>query len=392
MRKFVISILMSLALATAGSSQSLSLTLLQHSTDNLFQTRFSERDRISHLAFSLDQPLRPLSFFTEGGYSYLAENSRISFYTQELGLDYLCPAGAKTALYASVKAGGALYREDYKDFNYLSVGFLGAVKSYLTPSSILKLTYAFSFKAYPVDRFDFHSHLVTLSTDRYFPSRTTLKVEAVYGYKHFLHPFTVEPIVIGSTGGTGTAGGSGRRHGANLIGQTGSALVADGAGRGSGLQTAAVSGLIAQGLGDRLGLRLSGFRQWTLSGENPFRSISEFYMVENPTYDVFSWNGYGLSGEATAEGPWNTQLKLGYIRSVKRFPGIEATDLDGGSLGLLRRDTRNQWEARLRKDFTAVSLSAYYTYIDNASNDPLFNWKGHFLGIGVEWRLDWGKR
>src|SRR4030067_2265147 len=116
---------------------------------------------------STSPPLRPFSFFREGAYAYLAENSRISFYTQEAGLDYLQAAGDKTALYASVKAGGAIYREDYKDFNHFSLGFLGAVKSYLTPRSILELTYAFNYKAYPVDRFDFHSHLVTFSADKY---------------------------------------------------------------------------------------------------------------------------------------------------------------------------------------------------------------------------------
>jgi len=390
-RRSLFLIMLVLVLTAAGSAQSLSLALFQHATDNLFQTRYGEKDSVSNVAFSLDQPLRPFSFFTEGYYSYLAQNTSVSSYAQDVGLDYLRAAGEKTALYASVKAGGAMYREDYTEFNYFSLGFLGAVKSYLTPSSILKLTYTFNFKAYRADPFDFHSHLAGLSADKYFVSRTTLKMEAKWGYKYFIHPFAAQEVVIDETVPDG--GGSGRGHmkGSGLSGETGSVLLTDGASQGSGLQIASVSGLIAQGLGDRLGFRLSGFRQWTLSGENPFNSVGEFYMVENPTYDVFSWNGYGFSGEATFEAPWNTQLKLGYTGFVKEFPGIEAFDLAGTSLGPLRRDTRNQWEARLQKDFTTFTLYAYYSYVDNASNDPLFDWKGHFLGVSVEWRLNWGK-
>jgi hypothetical protein len=378
-----------LGLTSAGSAQSLSLAYIQHSTDNLFQTRYAEKDLVSNLSFSFDQPLRPLSFFTEGGYSYLAENPGVSFYTQEAGLDYLHAAGEKTALYASVKAGGTLYRTDYSDYNNFGLGFIGAVKSYLTPSSILKLTYTLNYKAYPVDQFDYHGHLVSLSVDKYLPSRTTLKAEGIYGYKRFLHPFADDGTVIEIPAPGG--GGRGRMHGGGQVGLPGSVLVTDGARQGSSLQIGSVSGLVAQGLGDKVGLRLSGLRQWTLSGENPFSSIAEFYMVENPSYDVFSWNGYAFAGEATFEAPWNTQLKLGYTQSVKKFPGIEAMDLEGTSVGLLRRDTRNQWQARLQKDFRLFSLYAFYSYIDNASNDPLFDWKGNFLGVSVEWRLNWGK-
>jgi hypothetical protein len=391
-RKSLFYIILSLSVAAAGSAQSLSLALFQHSTDNLFQTRYGEKDQVSNVSFSLDQPLRPFSFFTEGGYSYLAENTRISFYTQELGVDYLWAASEKTALYASVKAGGAIYRADYSDFNHFSLGFLGAAKSYMTPSSILKLTYTFDYKIYPLDRYDFSSHLASLSLDKYFPTRTTLKAEGTWGYKRFLHPLAnqssaAEPAVSGGAGA-----GRGRMPGAGLFGQAGDLIGPAASGGGLGIQIASVSGLLAQGFGDRLGVRLSGFRQWTLSGENPFTSVAEIYLVENPTYDVFSWNGYGLSGEATVEGPWNTQLKFGYTRFDKRFPGIEAIDLAGTSLGLLRRDARKQWDIRLEKNFPAFTLYAFYTFIDNASNDPLFDWKGHFIGVSAEWRLSWGKR
>jgi hypothetical protein len=158
------------------------------------------------------------------------------------------------------------------------------------------------------------------------------------------------------------------------------------------IQVISLSGLAAQGIGDRLGLRISGTRQWTLSGKNPFASIEEFYLIENPSYDVFSWNGSSLSAQFTVEMPWNIQLKLGYTRSRKEFPGIDALDLEGASLGRMRQDTRNQWEARLEKNFRSFSVYLNYHDIDNRSNDLLFDWRGHFLMVGVEWNINWGAR
>jgi hypothetical protein len=180
--------------------------------------------------------------------------------------------------------------------------------------------------------------------------------------------------------------------GGGPMGRRGGFARPDSSGEGQSIQILSISGLAAQGIGDRVGLRISGLRQWTLSGDNPFSSIAEYYLIENPSYDVFSWNGYSLSGQLTVEIPWDIRLELGYTGSRKNFPGIDALDAEGASLGILRKDTRNQWEARLEKNFRALSVYLNYTYIDNRSNDLLFDWRGHFLMAGFEWNINWGVR
>jgi len=392
MKKLTAIVVTIIGLAAALTANHLTLSFSQNATDNLFQTSFPEKDQLSSMAFSYDRAFRPFSFFTQGQYSYLYTNSEVSYYAQDAGLDYLHAFNEKTALYASAKFGGALYRSIYSDFNYLNFGAFAAVKSYLTPSSIMKLNYAFDYKNYGYSLFDYQSHLATLSLDRYFELRTTLKAEAAWGYKYFVHPFlpsgTVVEETVYSGSGNGMGPGSGRMGRRGSYFRTGES--GQGEEQGQGIQIASLSGLIAQGIGDQLGVRLSATRQWTLSGENPFSSIEEFYMVENPSYDMYSWNGYGLSGLLTVEAPWNTQLKLGYTKTRKDFPGIEAMDLEGASLGVLRQDHRNQWDARLEKNFPAFSVVLGYSYVDNRSNDPLFGWQGHFLSLGVEWNLNWG--
>ncbi len=388
MKKLTVTVILIASLAVASAAENLTLSLFQTSTDNLFQTSFPEKDQVSSLSFSFDKSFAPFSFFTEGGYSYLYQNSSVSYYAQDLGLDYLHTFSAKTAFYASAKVGGALYRADYSDFNYLNFGAVGAVKSYLTPASIMKLNTTFNYRTYRYSLFDYYSLLANFSLDKYFASRTTLQAEANWGYKHFVHPFAPEPAPLDEP--VDYHRGWRRGSGSGYMSWSDGSVISEAAGPGQGIQISSLSGLIAQGLGDRVGLRLSGLRQWTLSGQNPFSTVAEFYMVENPTYDVFSWNGYALSGQLTVEAPWNTQVKMGYTRSVKEFPGIEAMDLEGVSLGVLRQDTRNQWDIRLEKNFPAFSVFLSYSYIDNFSNDPLFEWKGHFIGVGLEWLLNWG--
>ena len=384
-----------LAAAASARADSLTLSVYQNSTNNLFQTIYPAKDQITSLAFSFSKNLKPFSFFTEGGYSHLYENTRVSYYAQDAGLDYVQPLGGKTALYLAVKGGGTLYRSDFSDLNHISLGGIAALKSYIAGSSILKLNYTFDFRNYYWTLFDYLSHQVYLSLDKYFATRTTLRAEGNWGYKRFFHPYPPAPIEATTDeavttyqypGGRGYGGGWGGGGGSD-----GGTIVPEATGPPVGIQIASVSGLIAQGIGDYVGLQVSGLRQWTLSGQNPFGSVDEFYLVENPTYDVFSWNGHGLTGQITFNAPWNMELKIGYTLLIKEFPGIEAMDLDGISLGALRLDRRNQWDARLEKNFSRVTLFVSYSRIENHSNDLLFQWNGDFLSAGFEWNLPWGR-
>jgi len=395
MKKWTWAALLIAGLSISTRADNLTLGFFQSSTDNLFQTSLPETDYLSHLSFSFEKRFSPLSFFSQGTYSYLYRNTGVSTYSQEAGLDYVRALSEKTALYLAAKAAGTIYREAYNNFNFFSLGLAAAAKSYLNDGSILKLNYNLDYKNYRLSIFDSLSHYASASLDRYFKTRTTLRADLNLGWKYFFHPYVSESLSPGeSTYYYSSGKGMGNGHGMGS-GQMGwrSGFAREGSpAQGQGIQILSLSGLVAQGIGDRVGVRLSGLRQWTLSGENPFTSIEEFYLIENPSYDVFSWNGYSLSGQVTVEIPWDIQLKLGYTRSKKDFPGIDALDMEGVSLGILRQDTRNQWEARLEKNFRTLSVYLNYSYMDNRSNDLLFDWRGHFLMAGVEWNLNWGVR
>lgn len=371
-------------------------------TNNLFQNRFAEKDQLSDLSFYFDKNFDNFSFFAEGRYSYLFENSNLAYYTQDAGIDYIVPLSQNSAFYFSLAGRGTFYRSDYSDFNYLAANFFAAFKSYISQTSILKMNYSLDYKNYKDSVYDFISHSLMMSFDKYFQSKTTLKGEVDWGYKYFSNPFVVEEISIPED----TEGymepmpegwrGKGYTRGqyfynpdysypenptTNPIQQV-----------SQDIQVLSLSGLIAQGLGTKVGLRFTGMKQWVLAGQNPFFFIEEFYMVENPSYDRFSWEGYQVGTQLTLIMPWNIQMKLGYTVSQKEFPGIQSLDLEGNLLGVTRKDDRKQVDVRLEKSFPRFSVFASYFYVDNSSNDLYFDWNGHFFAVGFEWNIPLGAK
>ena len=377
MRRTIVLFFVLTVMSLPLTADTFSLAFFQNRTDNIFQNAYPENDQLSSLNFYLDKDFSKISLFTEGNYVYAHQHPNISYSYLDVGLDYLYPASEKSAFYFALIGQGTFYRPDYEDFNYLSFNFLGAFKAYLSPTSIFKTNYILEYKHYKNSLFDFISHSLGASFDAYFQTRTTIKAELSWGYKYYLDSEASEEGPIEEEHGSG-----GRRGDIIFIPST--------ADEGQAIQICAVNGLIAQGIGSRVGLNISGMKQWTLSGENPFSSAVEFYMVENPSYDRFSWQGYQIGSELTVLVPWNIELKMSYTKSEKEFPGIESLDLEGNPLGVTRQDTREQFEARLEKNFSRISLFLSYITVDNQSNDPLFDWQGNFLSLGVEWNVFFG--
>jgi hypothetical protein len=423
-------------LATVAYLRADTLTLFfnQNATDNLFQTAYSLSDHVSSLGFSLDKDLGGISLFAEGNFSYLYENPDLTFYVQDVGLDHVWVVGKTSGLYLSLTGRGAFYRSDFSDFNYGALNAYGAFKSYLTPTSILKADYTLTVRDYRWSQFDHFSQALNVTMDKFFQTRTTLKAGLGWGIKHYFHPYSEDSIPEVDGGilsdqalirdvnlGMGPGSGAGPEGGGNQdMNQEGGGGGGPGADQGKGqgrptgsgsltsslpqtsptsssqksqgIHTLALNALIAQGLSDRLGVQVSGVKQWPLYGENPFLYVWEFYMVENPFYDRFSWIGHELGAQITYLLPGDIQAQLGYGYSRKEFPGVEVLDEEGNATGLGREDSRHSARVKLSKDFHRFSLMLTYNFINNGSNDPLFEWQGNLFALGIEWNLYFGDR
>ena len=402
----IVPVLIMAATVLPGWGTTFYLSFNQHSTQNLFQTRDAASDQISAFSLAIDQDFSALSLIAKAEYSAFREASGLSFFAADLGLDYLVPAGRKSALYFAAGVAGQFYRQTYEPFSSLGANLLGAFKTYLAPSSIMKVQWQGAYAVYKDPLFDYLSQTASLSIDKYFATRTTVKADAEWGYKYFLHPFVPEPaeaaplpmLMSGGgsggqaqpgTGGAGTGSGWGGQH---YQGGSGFMPRYSSAGGGAGIGHVSASLLAAQGIGDAVGLSASAVRQWVVAGENPFLSIEEFYFVQNPSADSFSWEGRQLNGRITLAFPWDVSLKTGYTYSDKTYPGVESLGADGLPLGLVRNDRRNLLEARLQKDFRRFSVFLAYSHVDNTSTDPLFVWKSHFIMGGFEWNLPIGRK
>lgn len=378
MKRLSAVLIMMIFLSAALRGDSLSFSFFHNMTDNIFQNIYPGKDNLSQLTFYAVKDFSKISLFTEGNYSYLFENTVFSYYFQNAGLDYLHPVSRKTAFYFSLLGQWAFYRTEYDDFNYFSLHFLAAAKAYLSPTSIFKSDYTLEYKKYRYSLFDFVSHSLVVSFDTYFQTRTTIKAEANWGLKSYLHPYSSVALPVDVSMGP--------------YGRQSYLFIPRTQYSGQKIQVLSLGGLIAQGIGGKIGLNVAGMRQWIFSGENPFTSVEEFYLVENPSCDQFSWTGYRLGSQLTVLIPWDVELKLRYNLGRKEFSGIESRSLDGEPLGMTRKDKRHELEARLAKNFSRFSLFLSSVYIDNDSNDPFFNWEGYFFSAGIEWNLFFGEK
>ena len=370
----------------------LSLSLFQNMTDNLFQNTYPEPDHLSNMSFSIDKNFSRFSLFAFGEYSYLFENSDIAYYSQELGLDYLQPLNDKSALYFSLMGRGYFYKSDYSDYNYLSVNGYIALKSYLSQTSILKSNYTLEYKNYRTSIFDYISHSLFISADKYFPTKTTLKAEMNWGYKYFFQPYqtaiTEAPVEMPSPQ---EGKGRGKHAGMGNVYDTPDVPVSTQQEGGEGIQVFSAGFLLAQGIGNKIGINLTGMKQWVLSGENPFDFVEEFYMVENPSYDRFSWSGIQIGSQVSFLLPWNLEMKVDFKYTDKEFVGIESLSLDGEPLGLTRNDQRSQLGVSVKKNFARITLFLSYSYVGNSSNDPFYDWEGNYLTVGFTWDHFYGE-
>jgi hypothetical protein len=429
MKKAILILALAIAARPAAAADTLTFSFNAFATDHLFQTKDASSDQIYQLGLSWEKPWTAFSLFAGGEYTGFARNTGLNDVHLSAGLDRLFALGDKTALYLALGGEGRIYRAEYADFNQATIRFDAALKTYLGPSSILKATARSEYKSYKLSPFDRFTQSLLASVDKYFESKTTLKAEIGWGFEYFPHPWATSATTVAGTGiesgladlgatdipfaggalgpgsGGSSNGNSGKASGGIGYGGTGNGMPGPGykggghgargslftsssssSGSGSSsLQIASLSGLLAQGIGDSFGLRLSATRQWRLSGTNPFTSVEEYYLVENPTSDAFSWQGYGAGVQATAELPWDINLKLGYTIVDKEFPGIAAYALDGTPLGSMRRDKRGTLDLRLEKTFARFGVFLTASSVRTDSNDPLFAWKGYSLQGGLTW-------
>lgn len=388
MKKAAVILFMFMIMMTINYADILTFSLIQNVTDNLFQNKDAQEDKVSFFGLYIDKDFDRTSLFVQGGYNSLWENPDAAHMVVEAGIDHFFALNNQTALYLLLDGGGTFYRKEFNDFNHVSLDLYAALKSYLTQTSILKIDSSSTYKNYDLPIFDSLSQSIHLSLDKYFQTRTTFQADLEWGYKYFVHPNLLNNVATVSEYPAAMTGkGKGYSKG-KMFYQTNYSTD----NQGQGIQVFSLGGTVAQGLGNRVGLKFSGAKKFMLSGENPFTYIEDYYMIENPSYDSFSWEGIQWEAAITAVLSWNMELKIGYNFFNRSFPGIDVLNEEGETIGEMREDIRRQISLQLKKDFRHFSVFLSYTGIRNSSNDLFFDWEGQFFSAGIEWNIFYGAR
>jgi|YNPBryunderm2012_1023409.scaffolds.fasta_scaffold00005_23 hypothetical protein len=416
----ILSLTLILSLVGLSAASTIQFSLAHNATSNIFQSYQAYADQLTSAGLSFGGDSQGLALYGSMDLNYLYKYSGLSSFSGKLGADILAPAGSRSAFYFALEGEAVLFRSLYDYFNHSTIRFLANFKSYLTPSTIFRLDSESRLNNYKYAIFDYFSESLTMSINNFFKTRTTIMVEASYGYKLYFHPgiitansseetyiggltkselsslafssikggkaLTPPPFQGGPGAGTGNPSDNYMRGGwYSIRGVPYQPVYYTGS---RSLQIFSVSGLLAQGLGENLGLSLSASRQWYLKGENPFSSSDEYFMVENPTYDRFAWEGYSLRAKLSAVITARLTGEIQYDYFSRQFPGIISLNLEGNSLGITRKDIRHQFSTRLQLDLARVSFFLNYSYLKNSSNDPWFSWDGNVFSVGLAWNLN----
>jgi len=152
-----------------GQGAAVTLMFRQHATQNLFQTSDAVAEQISTFSLAFNQDISALSLFANVDYSAFHQTGGLSYFAADLGLDYLVPAGAKSAFYFAAGGPGP--------FTARNTGFQHArrkpdrgVQDLSAPSSILRVQWQGLYASYADSLFDFLSQVAVLSIDKYFPT------------------------------------------------------------------------------------------------------------------------------------------------------------------------------------------------------------------------------
>lgn len=213
-------------------------------------------------------------------------------------------------------------------------------------------------------------------------SKTSIILYGSLGLKGYATNGEVEEASGGGSHGHGRGMGSG---GAGISSEDASSLVDQMIGRIT----------LGQSLTTTTGVSLSYLRRFSVySGSHPVYPLGGIW-YEQPDDELFndpySYEGHDVRAVVTRLLPLNSSARIGYEFSARDYR-FEALDLEGNPLPdpQQREDSRHLAWLNLSKTFITGSTPGDirtffdYTYIDNRSNDPYFDYTDSVYSFGVD--------
>ena len=346
--------------------------------DNVFRSPEPVKDVLTDVGIHLNyQPQNSnLQVKYEGDfYLYNILNER-NFSLHSIGFSSFNPFGRKDqhTFYYGADLDLRINGEEYNYYNYGQFYLYGSAFLNLQ-KFILKTGYNFRYREYSnLPELSNSRHYLFIQANKSLPTRTTLILEADYGYKSFAGQ-QAETI-------------RGRRR-MNVTYYTEATTIPS-------LSHIILLARVAQSLHPKIGMFVQYKKQISLTSQTDYLNSDDYYQDEELFDDPFSYQMDRFTAQLTWMLPGKTSLKISgssydknYI-SEQAYISAEDSTGSGGS----RSDNGKSIFISLEKSFPlskswikTLTFRLYYNHIINESNSYWYDYKNSVISGSISWKF-----
>ncbi|MBN2600700.1 MAG: hypothetical protein JXR87_01760 [Candidatus Marinimicrobia bacterium] len=357
----------------ASSRTLLNFQLLGSYSDNIFQNYSPVEDYITTGSFTIiHQTKSKITLYYNGNLNMFSQYTDLYNHNHYIGISNRQSIGdTKNDIYIG---GYARFRIDkpvyeiYDNHNYF--GF-ASIKYYLFPTILFRAKNTLGMRTYVnYTDYSYFENVLSLNMSKFFQTRTTLQTGIDYFYKDYIEDQTYS---VTSPSG--------------LLTRT---YVID----SPKVSQLLASFKIAQSVSNLTAVQAEYLFRNTISGENRFAELDEFYTDEVLFDDHYSYSGQEVSMSIKQFLPFQFIAVLSAYYQEKSYNHRPVYDLEGNELieAGTRQDYQNGISVQLEKKFSGEnipvlkSLELYmnYLYRVNNSNDRYYDASSGFLSAGID--------
>lgn len=334
-----------------------------------------------------------LNFFYKGSASFFQEYSVRQYFHHSFGItgSFVFSPAAPRLTYG-IQAGGRFNREEYNYYDYQNIDAHGDAVFDNHEMYTFSLGTRFRRRTYRyLPEFSNNELTAHMKAGFYLKTHSTVIIQAQAGYKSFIEEeidaASVEEMDWSSRGmgrGKGRNGGTSEAAGSS----SGDVRVVN---PGNSVFQLAGSARAAQSLGSKTGIAIIYRMQRNQSGSGRVLTGQDAgYEINDDLFDdPYSYDLDELSAELTRILPLQIRLQLSAAYSSKSYDrpvyngdgtvieGVSRTDEVGVYAGAVKKTFP------LRKVLTSITFSFTFMVIDNASNDPYYQYENRITAIGL---------
>jgi hypothetical protein len=346
--------------------------------------------------------------------------------TNTLGASWALPYGTDDVNSITLLGIGSmrLDKEDYSLYDYSQILTSISLKQKLIDDLPLLMSYRARYRSYPnFGELSYLEHFASIGTMMFFETRTSIRVQADYGYKNYLTTTNSDPTLTpngftaaesGMTVDGGGNGGGGNGGGGNGGGGYGSGsgngsgagrLSMGGNGQGTGMESSveyliyevpSTSQLsawvnVGQGISDGTGLSMRYLQRWNLTdrGRAFVGGAVDFIGEEELFDDPYSYQSNEATLTLTQVLPWTMKMKVGGYFIHKTYAYPSTLDYTDPSVATRADDRMGGWltvSKSIGGDwllFNGLDLTVGYVYLRNQSNTSYYDYSSNSLSFGI---------